>query len=365
MYWLSNSNLFHISSDPEIKPISPFIVKPGITPPMLPPGFEIKTLQINHYEEIFKLINNSYTEDEDSSTRITFSREYILSYLKTVPPNFSIGLALNGKLVGLITATICDLIIYQKKIKVPSIAFFCLQSKIRGAGLGLFLIEEMKIRLAKINMNYAIFSSNIHKDSSFLEVEEFSIPINHSKLLDVGFIDEIPCTCPKREFQIQVLCLSNQFHLLKEEDIPALVPKLNKSLESYTIKTFFTDATAKHSLIPKKNVVYSFVKKNKTGVITDFLSLNKTYLYHRDLDQVISVGNLTYYFHETLDLTTLISIIIEKLPSYDIDQLTFRNTAESSAINLMKFQTKNKYSHYLCNVSIKHVEPEKTCFHLY
>ena len=99
--------------------------------------------------------------------------------------------------------------------------------------------------------------------------------------------------------------------------------------------------------------MYSFVNRNQQGDVTDFISVYKNYLYCIDKNKVVSVGQLSFYFCETMTITQLVSYLLDKLPSYGIDQLVFRDIGENMKINITKFSTNGDLYYYFYNVAIK------------
>lgn len=321
----------------------------------LPDGFEFKTLGTDYLDEIYNLLINHYLEDENHITRLTYSRDFLYWYLKYIPSGFIIGLIYNKKLVGMITATFLDMIIYGKEIKVPYINLLCVQSKIRKLGFGLFLINEIKSKLYKINISYAIFTGINSITKSYCITKDFIVPINYPKLKEVEFLLEDIPLLPKNN--------NNPLHLMVISDIDIIVTKLNKFMEKFDIRPYLTNESAYHFLVPKKNIVYSFVKKNTDGNITDFINVYKNYLYCIEKKKIISVAKISFYFYESMTLTELITNLLDKLPSYGIDQLVFNDMADNSSINITKFSTYGNLYHFFYNVSIKETLTSKLCFY--
>lgn len=323
----------------------------------LPLNFKFKTLNLAYLDQIHNLINNHYVEDDYGIARTVYSKDFLYWYLKYIPDGFIVGLIYKNILVGMITATFLDMIIYDTQLKIPYINFLCLQSKTRKNGLGLALINEIKNRLVEIKMNNALFTGNKHFCDSFVSTQDFVVPINYSKLKNVGFLtDDITplnaCTNT----------IANDFHLMTKNDVKNVVIKLNKFMDSYKIKPFFNKDSASNFLLPKKKIIYSFVKKNSNGLPTDFVNVYINYLYCKEKNKLISMAHLAFYFYETLTLTDLVTCLLDKLKSYGIDQLMFRNMAQSENINITKFTTHSQTNYYLYNTALKKTNFNEFCF---
>lgn len=323
--------------------------------PDLPKGFEIKTLNIGYIDEIHSLLNDHYIEDEQHLARLIYSKDFLYWYLKYIPSGFIVGLIYKQKMVGMVTATFLDMIIYDKEIKVPYINFLCIQKKIRKLGLAEILMNEIKHRISKINIIYAFFTSMSSFSKSFCHSVDYIVPLNYPKLKKVNFLLE---DLPKRQKMYD-----NPLHLMKSTDITSVVEKLNNSMKKYSIKPYFTEDSAKHLLLTKKNIVYSFVNRNNNNIVTDYVSIYKHYLYCIEKKEMVSVAQLAFYFHETMELTDLIEYLLDKLPSYGIDQFIFRNLADNKNIDITKYCTNGRLNYYFYNVCIKDTDASMVCFY--
>src|ERR1700733_11159657 len=278
--------------------------------------FNFKTLNMSHLDEIYCLLLNHYIEDCDGSFRFIYSRDYLYWYLKYIPLGLIVGLTYRNKLVGLITATFIDLIIYDYKIKVPFINLLCLQKKIRSCGLCPIMIDEIKLRILKMTkINYAIFFGQNMPTKAFCCLIEYVIPMNCNRLKNIGLLSDDHTNICK--------LIENPLHLMKKTDVKIVINKLNNFLSKYDIKQYFTFDTGQYFLLPKKHICY--------------------------------------YFYESMSLTKLITYLIDKLLDYEIDQLYFSNMADNSNIEITKYLTKNKTNLFFYNVNMLATEHDKIC----
>lgn len=345
----------------------------------LPLDFNFKTLGTNHLDEIFNLLNNHYIEDDQHIVRLIYSRDFIYWYIKNITSGLILGLLYKKNLVGIITSMLTEIMVNDEKIKIAYIDFLCVQTNIRGIGLGTCLYEEINLRLRNMGIMRIYFTSqitgkfsqicsdsnslipkNMEEIRSFCTTHDYIIPINYPKLKQIGFLDE----CEKPNYYLICLGISNDnpLHLMAPTDIDDVVSKLNKFMNKYIVRPYFTKENARYFLFPKKNIVYSFVKKNSDGKITDFISVYKNYLYCIEKNIIINVAHLAYYFYETLNLTELVSYLLEKLSRHKIDQLYFRNMADNSEINITKFVANGRgLNHYMNNMD--QMAPSKLIMH--
>lgn len=283
----------------------------------------IKTLNITYLDEIHALLNNHYIENPSSIYRMVYPKDYLYWYLKYVPDNFIIGLVNKNKLIGLITATLVNM---SETTKAMHINLLCIHTALRSHGLATILINEMKRRIGKMDIYY--FSSQ-HINNNLLK--SYAIPINYKNLYAVDFIDEY-------NSMVKPVNINNPFHLLKESEINIVKDKLNLFMDKFKIRNYFTETSAKHFLLPKKDIVYSFVNKIDNE-ITDFINVYKNYYYCIKKQKIISIATIGYYFYESLTLTEMVTFIIDKLNDYEIDQLNFYNNSDNMTIDITKYLT--------------------------
>ena len=275
------------------------------------------------------------------------------------------------------------MIIYGTKLHVPYINYLCVHSKLRNLGLATSLITRIRQAIVQDGFKYALYVTNIYDDPSvsggdeadgsssldsldtldsldltnksdgeikvepkpskpsnqsnllnlFCELKSYAVPINHKKLISVGFLPSN--YTPDENLSVDEV---NPLHLLKKSDLELVITKLNLYLDKFKIRTYFTLDMARHMLIPKKNIVYSFVKKSADDV-TDFISVYKSCFYSSRCKKIIYTANITYYYYETMTLTEMVTFLIAKLPSYGIDQLNFNTMAHNENINVTKYLT--------------------------
>lgn len=327
----------------------------------LPEFFSFRSLGTNHLNEIFNLINNHYIEDSNHIIRLTYSKDFIYWYLKQIPPGLIVGLLYKTKLIGLVTSLPMTMIISGKETTVPYIDFLCIQINVRELGLCRYLLDELNSRLITMGYNHAFFTGQKRLNSQLLcTTIDHIIPINYPKLKQIGFLVDNTDDTALNIFQ---QFSDNPLHFMTPHDIETVVRKLNKFMEKFTIRPLFTKENAHYSLLPKKNIVYSFVKRDSSGDITDFISVYKNYLYCSEKNKIISVAQLAFYFYDTLNLTELVLYLLQKLPSYKFDQLVFRNMADNADINITKFIANDSHlHHYLHNISVENkgeIHPSK------
>lgn len=316
----------------------------------LPPNFTFKMLSTKYLNEIFTLLNNHYIEDD--ICRLTYTKEFLYWYIKS--GSIMLGLLYKNKLVGLISAITMDISVVEKVHKVAYVNFLCVHKKIRGAALGKYLVNEICNRVDK---NIFFTKKKLESDLDyFCTTTDYIIPINEQKLRRINFLSD------EDELEKLPLMTNNLLHLMSEADIKFIVPKLNAFMNKYAVKPIFSNDMALNYLLPKKNIVYSFVNRSKdTMAVTDFICVYKTLLYALEKQEYINIANVAFYYHETMNLTELIANLIDKLRTYDFDQLVFRNMADNTNINITKFSSYGELNYFLPGIHVDPIDSSKIC----
>ena len=347
----------------------------------LPSGFELKVLSLHYLTDIHGLLNNNYIEDFDCDIKIVFSKDFLYWYLKYIPPGFIIGLIYKKKLVGMICSQFIDMIIHDTKLKMPYINLLCIHNKLRQLGLASYLIDKMKKSILQMDIHSALFtqieydhddSESVSKSVSvpkpksdkinlFCETQLYAIPINYQKLKSVGILSSDHEELEFNNMDDPKLKLE-AFHLTTMTDLESIVPKLNKFLQRFKVVQFFTTDSAKHFLLPKKNILYSFVKRTESNTVSDFIVMyvqkwvckqnrdeNKS---DSDVNVNVNQVNIAYYYHETMSLTRMIRCIIPKLLHYGIDQLNLYTMGNNESINLTRYLTDVRLDYFLYDMTV-------------
>lgn len=340
---------------PESGEIKTIITSPKPLKVILPHGFEFKTLNRKHYREIYKLLQEHYTEtvDEDNlSTRFVYkpTRDFIYWYIRNIPEGFIVGLSYRDKLVGVIIASLFDMIFHNICWKTPYVTFLCVQHKLREMGLGKLLIDEIQQRLITAEIPFAYFTSELDIPHAFATSETHSIDIRKTTLIKLGLWNdhEIPEDAKR-----------NPLHLLTATDIPSARIGLNKSLEKYSIKPYFTEQSAFYLLLPKDGVVHTFVKRSETNEITDLITVYQETLWDVKEKRSISTVKVGFLFHETLDIDSLFVYLIYKLVPLGIDHIVYRLTLDTNELHLQTVKLPIATNHFIFNLQMIKTDVEK------
>lgn len=248
----------------------------------MPPGFEWCTLDITdpvQAQEMYKLLNENYVEDDDCMFRFDYSIPF-LQWALTQPGyvrDWLVGVR-NAKtkvLMGCITAIPVDVRVYDSVRPMAEINFLCVHKKLRTKRLAPVLIKEITRRVNLLDRWQAVYTAGVVLPKPVGRCRYYHRSLNPKKLIEVRFSSLPPRTTLANH--IKSLKLPNRpVHPLRpmtREDVPAV----HKLLQTYLankakLAQVFTEEDVEHNLLPRKEVVSSYVLEGADGKITDLCS---------------------------------------------------------------------------------------------
>jgi len=326
-------------------------------------NFQIKTLSLHNFDQIFMLINENYITDQMNILRYSYGKDFLKWYMRLTHPDLIVGLISGKLLVGIVMGIVVD--INTENTKAGYVNFLCIHEKLRKHGLAKMLIAEIEKRINTMGITRIFFHSTNYtpRDSNNLphsmpystlitDVSHYVIPINYAKLKKLKFMED--------EETIKSL-VSNPLHLIKVSDLHEITNRLNKYVSKTKFHIKFNDITSNLFIKPRKNICYSFANY-KNNIPVDFVNIYKHYYYATEHRELITIAQLGFYYLETMTLTELITCLIDKLHTYEFDQLVFKKVFENDTINITKFSTYDKSTYYIKDSTaplVNHIEPSQ------
>ncbi|PVU90662.1 hypothetical protein BB561_004794 [Smittium simulii] len=237
-------------------------------------------------QELYTLLSHNYVEDSDELFRFHYSPEF-LKWALDPPgqnPDWHIGLRStdgSNKLMAFISGSEIEMKVNSVTKKMAEINFLCVNKNLRKQRLAPILIQEVTRRVNLCNIFQAVYTAGVEIPTPISVCQYYHRPLNSKKLVDTGFSHLPPgVSLAKLVMHYRLLPESNSqmpgLRLMTEKDIPQVRKILNKYLNARTKmhQIFKSDEIIKHWLLPKKDVIYTYVVEdiNKTGKITDFFS---------------------------------------------------------------------------------------------
>jgi len=245
----------------------------------MPKGFEwceVDILDEVERQEVYKLLNENYVEDNDCMFRFDYSPEFLVWAL--TPPgftkNFHVGVrsSKNKKLRALITGVPAMVRVHDKTVKMVEINYLCVHKKLRSKRLAPVLIKEITRRVNLTGVFQAVYTAGIVLPVPVGKCSYYHRLINPKKLIEVGFSSVSPRMTLSRTIKLHSLPAEPSIPGLRPMT-PADIPGVHKLLTGYLTKfdlvVKFEEEELAHWILPRSGVVSSFVVESESGTVTD------------------------------------------------------------------------------------------------
>lgn len=308
----------------------------------LPAPFRWVTCDImdnKELEEIYILLNENYVEDEDNMFRFDYSKEF-LRWALTVPgynPDWHIGVRTDkGKLVAFITGIPATIAVYGTPVSMVEINFLCVHKKLRSKRLAPVLIKEVTRRVNRAGFWQAVYTAGINLTKPVSECVYYHRALNLKKLVEVNFTALRPratMSIAQRLYRLPDKLEISNMRVMEKKDVPEVFNLLSKELADNTaLYPIFTKEDIEHILLPRENVVVSYVRE-LDGKVTDFFSfyiLPSSVIGHAK-HKTLQAAYSYYYVAQTVSTTDLTNaaLIVAREAGMDVfNALDLHNNRE-------------------------------------
>mmetsp|Transcript_4062 Transcript_4062/g.8736 ORF Transcript_4062/g.8736 Transcript_4062/m.8736 type:complete len:455 (+) Transcript_4062:199-1563(+) len=251
------------------------------TPYALPKGFEWSTIDVEDPEQVkeaYTLLTENYVEDDDNMFRFDYAPEFLEWALK--PPGYSpewhVGVrqSSNKKLLAMITGVPAKVHVHDKVVDMAEINFLCVHKKLRSKRLAPVLIKEVTRRVNVEDKWQAVYTAGVRIPEPIGVARYWHRSLNPKKLIGVGFSRLGDRMTMARTIKLYKLPDEAQSGTVKMEakHVAGVTKLLRKHQEQFKIWIEFDEDEVAHWLLPRDNVVYSYVITDKDGNVTDFCS---------------------------------------------------------------------------------------------
>lgn len=250
-------------------------------PYSLPAGFQWDTLNLEDplvLEELYKLLNENYVEDEDSMFRFDYPQKFLQWALQA--PGWckewhcGVRVSKSNILVAFISAIPATLSIYGVLQKMVEINFLCVHKKLRSKRVAPVLIREITRRVNLKGLFQAVYTAGVVLPKPVGTCRYWHRSLNPKKLIEVKFSHLSRNMTMKRTLKLYGLPETTKvpgFRALQEADIPKAHKLLCEFFLRFDLAPIFTQEEFKHWLLPREGIVYTFIVENG-GEITDLVS---------------------------------------------------------------------------------------------
>ncbi|MCQ2820467.1 MAG: GNAT family N-acetyltransferase [archaeon] len=268
-------------------------------PYMLPPGFFWKDIDVtdaSDLDRLYEFLKNNYVEDDDGMFRFDYSRDflrwhltapgYYKNWLVSIVREEEKGGKKKKRMVGFISGIPVEVSIHGTKSKMAEINFLCVNQSFRSHGIAPLLIKEVTRRIHCEDIWQAVYTSGTLLPKPFSTCTYYHRNLNVQKLLDIRFTylgPNLNASRAKGLYKLPKETSIPGLRPMEEKDVDAVQKLLEDYLNQFKVHGYYSKEEVKHWLVPKKEVVYSYVVENNDHQITDlisFYSLPSSVLQH-------------------------------------------------------------------------------------
>ena len=249
------------------------------TPYELPEELEWVDIDITKEEELIKIydfLNLFYYEITDYKEQ--YNKEFLRWQFSPIKnsqhKNILISIQKNKKIIGFFSGLPMKLSVYGKEIMAYNISFLCIDKDYRFQKLAEIMFKEMFRRTYLENIYQNIFVSKRLIPKPFAESTYYYRPLKIEgikEMIENGYYLK-DVDLKKVELKDQT---SVKFRFMEKKDVKSVTKLLYENQKKYKIYSIFSEDEVEHWFMPIKNVIYSFVKEDNNGNITDFTSFYK------------------------------------------------------------------------------------------
>lgn len=280
--------------------------------------------------EVYVLLTNNYVEDDENMFRFNYSMEFLRWALR--PPgyyrNWHIGVRVktSRKLVAFITGIPARIRVNENIVNMAEINFLCVHKKLRSKRLAPVMIKEVTRRVHLENIWQAAYTAGVVLPTPITTCQYWHRSLNPKKLIDVGFSRlgaRMTMSRTIRLYKLPDKTVTPGFRKMEFHDVPAVTRLLKTYLKQFVVAPDFDENDVEHWLLPKENVVDSFlVESPETHEITDFCSF---YTLPSSIlgSQNYSTLKAAYSYYNVTTTTPLIqlmndALIVAKMKDFDV-----------------------------------------------
>ncbi|KAK8940101.1 Glycylpeptide N-tetradecanoyltransferase 1 [Platanthera guangdongensis] len=316
--------------------------------------------------EIYSLLSNNYVEDDDNMFRFNYSKEFLLWALR--PPGYfkswHIGVRVKSskKLVGFITGIPARIRASTVVVRMAEVNFLCVHKKLRSKRLAPVLIKEVTRRVHREDTWQAAYTAGVVLPTPISTCQYWHRSLNPKKLIEVGFSRlgaRMTMSRTIRLYKLPPSPVIPGFRKMEIRDVPAVTSLLRVYLSKFAVAPDLDEKDVAHWLLPRENVVDSFLVKNpETHEITDFCS------FYTLPSLILNNANYTnlkaaYSFYNVATKTPLLqlmndALIVAKQKDYDVFN-ALDVMENESFLKELKFGPGDGMLHYyLYNYRLRH-----------
>ncbi len=327
----------------------------------------------NEVDKLYEFLKTNYVEDEDHMFRFDYSKDFLKWHL-TSPnycPEWLISIVQldpkknKKKMVGFIAGIPVKVFIYGTEMDLAEIDFLCVKKEFRNKRLAPLLIREVSRRIHMRNKWWAVYTSGTMLPKPFAETTYYHRNLNVKKLVDIHFTylpHNINMARAKNLYKLPTELPVSGFRPMEEKDVEQVYVLLENFEKKFKVHGYYDKDLVKHWFIPRKNVVYSYVRENKENIITDFISfysLPSSILQHESYKKLMAAYSF-FNVNTTLTVKEIMkcALILAKNAGFDVFNCLNIMNNEEAFDDLLFGKGGGKLKYYFWNFVCPYTEPK-------
>lgn len=296
----------------------------------MPTGFEWSDVNVEdaaQRKELYTLLANNYVEDDDCLFRFEYSEDFLMWAL--TPPghrtDFLLGVRAqkSQKLVAFISGVPARVRVREREVEMVEINFLCVHKKLRSKRLAPVLIKEITRRVNLTGVFQAVYTAGVVLPVPVASARYHHRSLNPKKLVNVGFsrlASRMTMARLQKLYKLPNEPASPKLRPMELKDVPGVHKLLTNYLTKFQLVVKFTEEEVEHWLLPRPNVVDSFVISNDEGKVTDLCSFYHLPSSILGSDDTLYAAYSFYNVATSIQMTELMrdSLILGKSKGADV-----------------------------------------------
>ena len=339
-------------------------------------GLEWKDVDMtkqNEIDKLYEFLKTNYVEDEDHMFRFDYSKDFLKWHL-TSPnyfPEWLISIVQldtkknKKKMVGFIAGIPIKINIYGTDMNLAEIDFLCVKKEFRNKRLAPLLIQEVSRRIHMRNQWWAVYTSGTMLPKPFALTTYYHRNLNVKKLVDVHFTylpHNMNMARAKNLYKLPKDLPFSGFRPMEEKDVDQVYVLLEKFEKEFKVHGYYDEDQVRHWFVPRKNVVYSYVREDNDKKITDFISfysLPSSILQHESYKKLMAAYSF-FNINNTMTVKEIMkcALILANNAGFDVFNCLNIMRNEEAFQDLLFGKGGGKLKYYLWNFVCPETAPK-------
>ena len=339
-------------------------------------GLEWKDVDMtkqNEIDKLYEFLKTNYVEDEDHMFRFDYSKDFLKWHL-TSPnyfPEWLISIVQldtkknKKKMVGFIAGIPIKVCIHGYDISLAEIDFLCVKKEFRNKRLAPLLIREVSRRIHVRNQWWAVYTSGTMLPKPFAQTTYYHRNLNVKKLVDIHFTylpHNMNLARAKNLYKLPTELPFSGFRPMEEKDVEQVHDLLENFEKKFKVHGYYDKDQVKHWFLPRKNVVYSYVREDNNNKVTDFISfysLPSSILQHESYKKLMAAYSF-FNINNTLTVKEIMkcALILAKNAGFDVFNCLNIMNNEEAFQDLLFGKGGGKLKYYFWNFVCPETEPK-------